>query len=110
MDIRETRSVDRSERKDTPKILTLTLKVAFIEAILSRTKKSEYRNFSESLLKKLRESNFIRFHAYHHHAGLVVPIKSVEVIPRPEKFKDSSYFVGDEIIEIKLGRPKRLVA
>ena len=82
---------------------TLRIKKIYFDAIKNGSKPNEYRS-NTPFYKRLFKTtpNFIFLH-YQGEVGLVVQVKSLRLIKKPAKFKDSEILTTDKIFKISLG-------
>ena len=85
---------------------TLRIKKKYFDAIKNGSKPNEYRNntpFYQRLFKA--QPNFVYLH-YQGEVGLVVQVKSLRLIKKPTRFKDSEMLTTDKVFKISLGKSR----
>lgn len=91
------------KRKDTK---TLRIKKKYFDQIESGEKTAEFRSntpFYQSLFKE--KPSFLYLH-YQGPVGLVVEVKSIRLIKKPVRFKDSEILTTEKIFKITLGKSR----
>lgn len=87
------------------RVLTLRIKKVYFDLIKSGDKKTEYRDGRE-YYTSLLEGPTIKYLKLHYQGAetLTVEVKSIRLVKRPARFKESIFFTTPKIYAIKLGK------
>ena len=92
------------------RIVTLRIKRVYFDKILSGEKRVEYRHFKDYYVKMFEgyEPTVLRLH-YQQGPMLQVGIKSIKVIPTPERLLNSPLSFGRVVFAISLKGKAKLI-
>ena len=96
-------------RKNPPiRVRTLRIKKIYIDRILKGDKKIEYRDFKpfyHSIFKEIPTHLILH---YQRPRKALVEVTSIEIIPTPDRLKDSDISFGPKVYAIHLGKSREI--
>lgn len=87
------------------RVCTLRIKRIYFDKIKSGEKRVEYRDGRDFYIKMFEGTpiKYLKLH-YQGRETLTVEVKSIRLIRRPTRFKESLFFTTPKIFAIKLGK------
>jgi len=89
------------------KTLTLRIKKVFLQKIRQGEKTIEYRNnspFYRAVFKNRKQWTHLRLHYQNTSDVLIVPIKSIRLIKKPQHLSNSPFVTTDKVWAISIER------